>query len=76
MLMGGVGCLVCNRELLTDDGWWFQWCYGRGGLFVCLFAFVSPRCAYRGWRMKVSNIFFVLQRMPYISLFRYIYEES
>ena len=39
MLMGGVGCLVCNRDLLTDDGWWFQWCYGRGGLFVCLLFF-------------------------------------
>lgn len=39
MLMGGVGCLVCNRDLLTEDGLWFQWCYGRGGSFVCLFAF-------------------------------------
>lgn len=34
MLMGGVGCLVCNRDVLTKDELWFQWCYGRGGLFI------------------------------------------
>ena len=55
MLMGGVGCLVCNRDVRTEDGLCFQWCYGMGGwLFVCFF---SPRCAYRGWRMEVNNIF-------------------
>jgi len=56
MLMGGVGCLVCNRDVLTKDELWFQWCYGRGGLFICLL-FFSPRCAHRGWRMEVNNIF-------------------
>ena len=39
MLMGGVGCLVCNRDFLTEDGLWFQWCYGRSELFVCLLCF-------------------------------------
>ena len=38
MLMGGVGCLVCNRDVRTEDGLCFQWCYGMGGwLFVCFF---------------------------------------
>ena len=74
MLMGGVGCLVCNRDVRTKDGLWFQWCYGMGGLFVCLL--FSPRCVYRGWRMEVNNIFFILLRMPYFSLFRYICNES
>ena len=38
MQMGGVGCLVCNRDVRTEDGLCFQWCYGMGGwLFVCFF---------------------------------------
>ena len=37
MLMGGVGCLVCNRDVLTKDGLWFHWCYGMGELFVSFF---------------------------------------
>lgn len=39
MLMGGVGCLVCNRDVRTKDGLWFQWCYGRGGLFIFFLLF-------------------------------------
>ena len=43
MLMGGVGCLVCNRDVRTKDGLWFQWCYGMGGLFVCLLFLTEMR---------------------------------
>ena len=60
MLMGGVGCLVCNRDVRTKDGLWFQWCYGMGGLFVCLL--FSPRCVYRGWRIKVNSIFYPTEK--------------
>ena len=41
MLMGGVGCLVCNSDVLTKDGLWCQWCHGTGGLFVCLLFFFT-----------------------------------
>ena len=45
MLMGGVGCLVCNRDVRTKDGLWFQWCYGRGGLFIFFFLLFFHRDA-------------------------------
>ena len=46
MLMGGVGCLVCNRDNFTKDGLWFQWCHGMGGgggVLVCLLFLTEMR---------------------------------